>query len=55
MMTCEECGCLVDPSEEMLQRHTDWHAELLTTKSLAKTPLANPDRAKWGEFFVKDC
>lgn len=55
MVTCEECGALVDSSTEMLQRHSDWHDELVTIKTLAKEPLANPDRAKWGEFFVKDC
>jgi hypothetical protein len=46
MITCEECGCLVDPSEEMLQRHSDWHDELVTKEDLTSSALANRHRTK---------
>jgi hypothetical protein len=54
MITCEECGCLVDPSEEMLQRHTDWHTKLVSTDDLTHSALANRNRAKYNTI-VQDC
>lgn len=44
MLTCEECGCLVDP--EAVQVHQDWHEKLVSKDELTHSALANPDRTK---------
>lgn len=57
MLVCDTCGCLVE--EEMLERHKDWHADLLMLSSLPKYegPVANPGRHKVDEngFSYQDC
>lgn len=52
MITCEECGCLVDPAEEMLQKHSDWHDKVLVVET---KPVANPQRTKWSDLNTLDC
>lgn len=54
MITCEECGCLVDPDPEMLQKHSDWHDDLVTKSELNRTSVCNPNRVTW-ETRVQDC
>jgi len=45
MITCDTCGCLVDP--EMLQEHSDWHDELVKRSDLPSCgSVANPDRVR---------
>lgn len=57
MITCDTCGCLVDP--EMTQQHSDWHDDLVTKSGLRANSLANPNRTKvnepWPGIFVQDC
>lgn len=52
VLTCEECGCLVDP--EMTETHQDWHESLVKIAS-----VANPNRTQinepWPGIFVQDC
>lgn len=56
MMTCEECGSLVDPSDEMLKRHADWHEKLVTKDDLTHSALADPRRSRLlGDISILDC
>ena len=55
MMTCEECGSLVDPDEAMLQKHADWHEEVITKKDLTYSALANPNRTRLDNIIAQDC
>lgn len=55
MITCEECGALVDPDEEMLQRHSDWHDELVKVSDFQKGCVANPKRTQLNEIIIQDC
>ena len=52
MLTCEECGCLVDP--DLTERHQDFHTDLVTKSEPNRTALANPNRTTW-ETRVQDC
>jgi hypothetical protein len=52
MLTCEECGCLVDP--ELTEKHQDFHEDLVTKSGLNRAALANPNRTTW-ESHVQDC
>lgn len=53
MLTCEECGCLVDP--ESTKIHEDWHEDLVSKKDLTYSALANPRRTKLDEIIIQDC
>lgn len=58
MLTCDECGCLVDPDATEL--HQDWHEKLVTvpTSPFAEGgPVANPNRVRVDEhgFAYLDC
>jgi transcription initiation factor TFIIIB Brf1 subunit/transcription initiation factor TFIIB len=44
MLTCEECGCLVDP--EATDVHADWHEKLVKKNELTSSALANRHRTK---------
>lgn len=47
MLTCEDCGCLVDP--ELTDRHQEFHDSLV---KINHGPVANPNRTKWGDLNV---
>lgn len=54
MLTCEECGCLVDP--DMTETHQNWHDSLV---KITKDSVANPKRTQinepWPGIFAQDC
>lgn len=50
MLTCEECGCLVDP--EATEIHENFHADLVRRSELTSSALANRNRTK---FNILDC
>jgi hypothetical protein len=52
MLTCDTCGCLVDP--DSVETHQDWHTDLVTKSELNRASLANPNRTTW-ETRVQDC
>lgn len=49
MLTCEECGCLVDP--DATETHLNWHKDLV---KINKGPVANPKRTKLTDINVLD-
>jgi hypothetical protein len=53
MLTCETCGCLVDP--EMTEIHQNWHEDLVKKSDLNKGCVANPRRTKLDEIIAQDC
>lgn len=44
MLTCEDCGCLVDP--ELVDKHQDFHDKLVSKDDLTHSAVANPKRTK---------
>lgn len=52
MLTCEECGCLVDP--EATEIHQNWHETLV---KIDKGSVANPRRIKLDDLKInmKNC
>lgn len=50
MLTCEECGCLVDP--ECTEIHEGWHAKLVTVNPEPPAPV-NP--TNWGDITIMPC
>jgi hypothetical protein len=53
VLTCEDCGCLVDP--EATEIHQDWHDKLAMKSDLPLNSLANPRRTQVNEITVQDC
>jgi hypothetical protein len=44
MLTCEECGGLVDP--EATDIHLNWHKDLVKKDELSHSAKANPNRTR---------
>lgn len=53
MLTCEECGCLVDP--EATEIHETFHANLVSKDDLTSSALANRGRTKLSDINILDC
>lgn len=45
VLTCEDCGCLVDP--EATEIHEKFHADLVKKSELTSSALANRHRTKF--------